>query len=434
MRACGSQRRRGGIIIVFAMSASMSGIRPAVATGKLASTVRPAISSGRLHSCGLSHDGTVVCWGDNSFGELGNNSVVGSTVPVKVHGLGNNGVLSGVTAITTGNGFSCALLAAKAVDCWGYGGDGELGFGSTGRSLVPVKVHGVGNHGVLTDVTAITAGNGFACALLRTRAVVCWGANGKGQLGNHSTARSLAPAQVHGAGDHGLLHDVVAISAGSGRTPCALLATKTVVCWGYNGDGELGNNSTVRSSVPVSVHGISNVGTLGGVAAISGAGLDSSCAVLADGTAACWGYNGSLGINSAPGRSLTPVRVHGERDVGLLSGVAAISDHSDTPCALLTGGTVDCWGHNSGDKLGDSHTHDGSGLVPVQVHSVAEAGSLSGVAAISGGELWSCALLSTGAVNCWGYNTNGELGNSSTVDSARPVAVHGVKNVGLLSL
>ena len=227
---------------------------------------------------------------------------------------------------------------------------------------------------------------------------------------------------------------MTAISAGSSHTPCALLADRTMVCWGNNANGELGNNSTVRSSVPVHVHGVGNAGSLGGVTAITGAGPDSSCAVLADATAVCWGYNGSLGVNSDPGKSLTPVPVHGVKDAGFLSGVVAISDHSDTPCALLVDGTVDCWGHNSGNKLGDSHVNDGSGLVPVQVHTVADLGYLSGATAFSAGELWSCALLVDGTVDCWGYNSSGELGDNSTVDAARPVQVHGVGNVGDLTL
>ena len=308
-------------------------------------------------------------------------------------------------------------LTAGTVDCWGYGG-GDLGFGTTGRSSVPVQVHGVHNRGLLTGVTAISAGNGFACALLDTQNVVCWGANGKGQLGNFSTARSLVPVQVHGIRNRGLLGKVTAISAGSGRTPCALLVDRTMVCWGANTNGELGNNSTVRSSVPTPVHGVGNVGVLGNVSGITGAGLDSSSAVLADATAVCWGYNGSLGVDSAPGNSLTPVQVHGVRDIGYLSGVVAISDHSDTPCALLSDSTVDCWGHNSGDKLGDSNVNDSFGLVPVQVHAVADAGFLSGATAISGGELWSCALLGDRTVDCWGFNTNGELGDNTTVDAA----------------
>jgi alpha-tubulin suppressor-like RCC1 family protein len=416
----------------LAFAAAVWGIGPVGAVARPAAAVKPAIASGRLHSCALTGAGTVVCWGDNSFGQLGNNSIVQSLVPVKVHGVGNVGFLSGVKAVTAGNGFTCALLTTKAVDCWGYGGDGELGTHSSARSLVPVKVHGVGNVGYLSAVTAITAGNGFACALLATKTVDCWGANAAGELGTHSTTRAVAPVKVHGLGNSGLLSGVVAVSAGSGTTPCALLATKTVVCWGSNTNGELGNNSTGGQLVPVKVHGVGNVGLLGNVAAITGAGTNSSCALLVDSSVVCWGFNGSLGINDPGGNSLTPVPVLGVGGTGVLHGVAAVADHSDVPCALRTGGAVDCWGVGGGDKLGNNL--ESAGTVPVPVHAVSNFGFLGGATAISAGELSTCALLTGRTVVCWGTNGNGELGNNTTDHSGLPVPVHGVGNAGLLTL
>jgi alpha-tubulin suppressor-like RCC1 family protein len=432
MRGLGHRRRWFRSTVVFAVTAAMWGIAPAGAVSRPLATVKPAITSGRLHSCGLTAEGTVDCWGDNSYGELGNNSILQPLVPVRVHGVGNVGFLEDVTAVTAGNGFSCALLAAKSVDCWGYGGDGELGTPGPTSGLVPVEVHGVGNHGFLSGVTAITAGNGFACALLAAGTVDCWGDNSDGELGTNSTRKAALPVNVRGVGDHGLLSGVTAISAGSGRTPCALLVGKSVVCWGANTNGELGNNSTGGQLVPVKVHGVDNVGFLGGVKAITGAGTDSSCALMVGGTVDCWGYNGSLGINSPSGNSLTPVQVVGVGNVGFLNGVAAVADHSDAPCALLTSGGVDCWGFGTGDKLGNGT--DASGAVPLQVRAPNNDGYLVGAIGISSGQQSSCALLAGGAVDCWGANANGELGDNSTNDSSISVPVTGIGNIGVLKL
>ena len=419
-----------GLVIALVGAAAAAGAGPAAAVVQPA-TVKPAIASGRLHMCALRSAGTVVCWGDNSYGELGDNTIKQSPVPVQVHGPKNKGVLKGVTALTAGNGFTCALLATKQVDCWGYGGNGELGSGSTARSLVPAPVHGAGNKGLLSGVLAISVANSFSCALLANKTVDCWGGNDSGQLGIHSNARILVPVAVHGVGNSGLLKGVAAIAAGSSKSPCALLATKTVVCWGANLHGVLGNNSTTASSVPVKVRGVAGAGFLSGVKAISGGSIDTACALMVDGTVDCWGYLASVGVNQSPGDTLTPLKVHGVGDAGFLGGVTAIADHSDTPCALLSTARVVCWGEGV-FRLGNNSA--GAGVVPVEVHSIDEPGILTGVSAISEAEVATCALLATKAVNCWGDNGNGELGNGTVDNSGRPVQVVGVNGVGFLSL
>src|SRR5262249_33112927 len=141
-------------------------------------------------------------------------------------------------------------------------------------------------------------GDGFACSLLTDKSVVCWGANKNGQIGNHSNKRALTPYRVHGVDNQGLLGGVVAVATGSHRSPCAILSTKNVVCWGFGINGELGNNSMQSSSTPVKVLGVGGTGFLGNAKAVTGAGPNSSCALIVGGTVDCWGFNSSLGINS----------------------------------------------------------------------------------------------------------------------------------------
>ena len=133
-----------------------------------------AIAAGAEHTCAATSDGAVYCWGDNG-GDLGNNSTTESNVPVQVVGVGGDGLLSGVKGIVAGVDYTCALTTDGAVYCWGDNSSGQLGNNSTESSTVPVQVVGVGGDGLLSGITAISAGGDFACALTTDGAVYCWG-------------------------------------------------------------------------------------------------------------------------------------------------------------------------------------------------------------------------------------------------------------------
>ncbi|MDB5186932.1 MAG: hypothetical protein JWM07_404, partial [Candidatus Saccharibacteria bacterium] len=257
------------------------------------------ISAGSNHTCGILN-GAAYCWGVNTSGQLGNNSNVKSLAPVAVN---TTGVLSGktVTAISAGNNHTC-VVASGAAYCWGANTNGRLGNNSTTASLVPVAVTATG---VLSGktVTAISAGNAHTCVVASAIAY-CWGLNANGQLGNNSTTQSLVPVAVTATG---VLSGktVTAISGGTAYT--CTVASAIAYCWGLNTNGQLGNNSTTQSLVPVAV---TATGVLASktVTAIS-AGASHSCTV-ASGVAACWGnnLNGRLGNNSTT-QSLVPVAV-----------------------------------------------------------------------------------------------------------------------------
>lgn len=282
-------------------------------------------------TCLLTAGSGVKCWGDNTYGELGDGTGLNSLVPVDVAGLS-----SGVSAITAGGGgggHACALTDTGSVSCWGYNASGQLGDGSTANRLSPVPVSG------LADATAVSAGGTHTCAMTSTGGLKCWGRNVWGTLGNGTTVDSTTPVDVSG-----LTSDVVAVAGGSDHT-CALTSGGGVKCWGYNGAGQLGNNTTTQNSVPVDVSGLAS-----GVQAIS-AGLLHSCALLTDGTAKCWGWNfhGQLGDGTTVTR-LTPVTVSGLAD-GVAIGAGAV--HT---CALREANGVACWGRNDFGQLGDGTT------------------------------------------------------------------------------
>ncbi len=342
-----------------------------------------AVSAGGFYTCALTTSGGVKCWGDNTFGQLGDGTQSRRALPVDVVGLS-----SGVAAISAGVDHICALTTAGGVKCWGWNYRGKLGDGSTTRRPTPVDVVGLSS-----GVAAITAGDVQTCALTTSGGVKCWG----GGTGNHT------PVDVVG-----LSSGVAAISAGGYHT-CALTTSGGVKCWGVGTLGSTPWGETVDST-PVDV-----VGLTSGVAAIS-AGSNHTCALTTSGGVKCWGSNenGRLG-NGSKADSVAPVDV-----VGLSSGVAAVSAGANFTCALTTSGGVKCWGFNGDGQLGNGTTESSS--TPVDV-----VGLSSGVAAISAGGSHACALTTDGVLKCWGDNQTNQLGDGTREDRPTPVHVAGLR-------
>jgi len=369
-------------------------IQPFTATGHFSDASTRLLSpgghlaAGGINACALLSDGTVKCWGDNGHGNLGNGTFTNSNSPVGVIGI------TTATAIAAGAA-TCALLSDGAVNCWGWNLDGALGNGTNTDSNTPVGVIGI------TTATAIAAG-GHTCALLSDGTVKCWGYNGYGELGNGTNADSNTPVGVIG------ITTATAVAVGGSHT-CALLSDGTVKCWGANGSGQLGNGTNTDSDIPVSVSGITTATAIA-------AGDNHTCAVLSDGTVQCWGSNskGQLG-NGTNTDSNIPV---GVSRITTATAIAAAGDGQT--CAVLSDGTVNCWGDNGYGELGNG-TFTGSNI-PVPVNGISTATE------IAMGSSLTCALLSDGTVKCWGYNFYGELGNGTTTNSNSPVGVIGISS------
>jgi len=210
------------------------------------------IAGGENHSVALKADGTVWAWGANGYGQLGNDTTVNSHTPVQVLGAGGSGFLSNVVAVAAGNKFSLALKEDGAVWAWGYNLYGRLGDNTTTKRKTPVQVHGVGDVGFLADITAIACGKGHCLALASNGTVYSWGLNGSGQVGDNSTANRKTPIQVHGVGDIGILSNVVAVAAGQTHS-LALGDGSRLWSWGANGKGQLGDGTTATRKYPVLV-------------------------------------------------------------------------------------------------------------------------------------------------------------------------------------
>ena len=193
--------------------------------------------------CLVRGEGSVWCWGLNDKGQLGNNTTDDSLVPVQVKGAGGVGLLSGAVSVAAGLKHACVAKSDGSVWCWGLNDKGQLGNNTTNDSLVPVQVKGASGVGTLGGVVALTAGESFSCAVKSDGSVWCWGRNDKGQLGNNTTKDSLVPVQVKGAGGVGLLSGVCRIAAGL-KHACVAKSDGSVWCWGLNDKGQLGDDTT----------------------------------------------------------------------------------------------------------------------------------------------------------------------------------------------
>jgi alpha-tubulin suppressor-like RCC1 family protein len=253
-----------------------------------------AVAAGPYRGYALLGDGTVRAWGEDAHGELGNGEleVTGcdcATSPVQVKGLAGTGTLSNVVAISAGFYGAMALLSDGTVVDWGYNYYGELGDGGTLTSDVPVQVKGVGGVGRLSNVIAISAGLYDDMALLSNGTVVAWGYGADGELGDGEAVQSDVPVQVKGIGGAGLLSGVSAISAGD-HFNLALLSNGGVEAWGSGKYHELGDGEAVQSDLPVQVSGLAGVSAIA-AGGYFGQALESSGALFGWGL----GTDGELG-------------------------------------------------------------------------------------------------------------------------------------------
>ena len=263
-------------------------------------------SASFYHSCAIALNGRAYCWGSGNSGKLGNGSTASSRIPVAVN---TSGVLAGKTIkqISAGENHTCAIASDNRAYCWGSNKNGQLGNGSTADSRVPVAVN---TSGVLVGKTIkeVTTGGFHTCALDTSSKMYCWGLNSSGRLGGGLTSiLSNVPVAVNMSG--ALAGKTIKQILAGGDHGCVVASDDKMYCWGLNNNGELGNNSSVNSSVPVAVNadGVLAGKTIGQMSA----GFSSTCAVDSEYNMYCWGYNdnGQLGNNST-NNSRVPARVY----------------------------------------------------------------------------------------------------------------------------
>jgi alpha-tubulin suppressor-like RCC1 family protein len=297
-----------------------------------------------------------------------------------------------VLSVAVGGDETCAVTSAGTTLCWGYNAYGQLGDDSTVNSDAPALVSGLAQ-----TSASLAVGGDHACAVSSLGGLSCWGDDGNGQLGDNSTTSKLLPASIYSGG-------ASAVAAGNDHT--CLLSNGNVMCWGYNNAGQLGDGTTTDSHTPVMVN------TATSVAALAAGGLHT-CALTSAGGVLCWGANGEGQVGNA---TMTNTNVPVEAYL-LHSGVAAIAAGGFHTCAALEEGGVDCWGYNSSGQLGDGTTNNSS--VPVAVSGL----NGTTVVSLAAGNSHTCALTAGGAVLCWGDDLYGELGDAGASGGSSPTPV-----------
>lgn len=369
---------------------------PAIGTRSGEQPPRVAVSqaAGAYHSIALLRDGSLVSWGQNTFGQLGDGTVSNRTVPTPV------AIPSDVhvAAVAAGRAHSLALTTTGAIWAWGDNRSGQLGNGTRTPSKIPEPVTMPSNH----VFTQIVAGDNFSEALATDGTIWGWGDNSFGQLGNGTTQTALRPVEALTPPNR----IVTSLSAGASHS---LMLTSDGALWatGDNRYGQLGDGGTTAASTPVRVKLPQDQ-----IVTAVAAGAGHSLAATKDGNAWAWGLNDSGQLGD--GRTVnSPLPVAVDLPVG--SSVTSLSAGGRNSMAITSDGALLAWGNNLHGALGDGTTTSRS--VPVSVllpktavptHSAV--GTMAASSLTTAGSLWS-----------WGYNRYGQVGDGSTKDRIIPV-------------
>ncbi|MFH1728549.1 MAG: PKD domain-containing protein [Pseudomonadota bacterium] len=360
------------------------------------------VDAGQVHTCALLEEGTIKCWGNGYNGKLGNGLTPSSSDPVNVIDIEN------AYHISLGSGHTCAMIEANSGEsnlrCWGLNSSGELGNDGaqySSQSLSPIEVL------TISDAKFLDAGLSHTCAIVNDNSIKCWGWNNVGQLGHGDTTSYDLPQDVEN------ITNAINLGAGTYNT-CAVLETGKLNCWGDNTYGKLGNGTQTSSTIPVEVSSIDNV-------LFVNLFYQHVCASSAD-SYYCWGSNkyGQIGDSSSTA-SLSLV------DLNLLDASATLIDtiraNRDKTCGIDDNMTINCVGDGTYGQLGNN----GASIfqTPQSVLTIdASTPALSAGNLATGNALHSCAIMTNGAVKCWGANYYGQLGNSiNAIYEGSPVDV-----------
>lgn len=340
------------------------------------------VALGGDHACAIKTDGSLWCWGDNWYDQLGSTvntgTDVANPVPLRV------GTDASWTSVDVGYSSSCGIRADHSLWCWGGNFDGQLGDPANTDFKTPTP----GRVGGGATWRAVSVGFRHACAIRTDGTLWCWGADGSGQLGNGTTATSVStPTQV------GTAASWASVGTGDFHT-CASRTDGTVWCWGANNMGQLGNTTDIGTATPHPTP--SQVGTATDWKAL-GVGSDHTCATKAAGTLWCWGWNFGGAVVTQVGTDAT---------------WRSVSSGDYHGCGTTAAGALSCWGLNDTGQLGrgtaDS-TFDGPAQVGTPTWTQTDTGYRN-----------SCGVKSDGSLWCWGWNSSGELGSTANNGTDNP--------------
>lgn len=413
------------------------------------------VAVGAYHSCGITLGGDLKCWGYNAFGQLGDGTTTNRSTPVQID-TGIQFQMVSSQYQNGGNSHTCGLTTTGAVKCWGYNNHGQVGDGTWTNRNTPVVIDSG------TTYSSIGVGAFSSCGVTSGGVLKCWGYNSYGGLGDGTLIDRTLPTPVMDVGtsysqvDANQWHTCAVTTLGdlkcmgigdtegvtgnltlpfSYSTPqaldivksytqisinkigsgCAVGSNKMLMCWGDNGDWQLGDGTQTRRMLPV-------VGGAGGLYSQVAMGDQHACAIAhPSGALKCWGLNtnGRLGDGTTTTRS-QPVTVDsGTMYVKIAAGVA----HT---CGITNAGVLKCWGLNTNGRLGVGDTAQRT--TPTVVNSGTT------YTDIVLGKTHSCGITTAGILKCWGLNSDGQLGDGTATQRTSPVEINNTATYSKVAL
>ncbi len=386
----------GTLLAVAAMALATTSPARATADAMPLMSVTGAVATGHQHSCAVTAERTVKCWGDNLFGQLGTGDFDSSATARTVLDITN------ITQVVAGRDHTCALTTAGEVWCWGDNGWGQLG--TNGFSThTPVRLE------TLSSVVQLTARDFTTCALTSVGDLFCWGRNAEGELGvGDRVARYLPKAVLFPNGEQ-----VAHVSAGARHT-CAVDTEGELWCWGSGAGSRLGTFDFVRSVTPFKINSDAGTDKLVSVAA----GWSATCTLNIAAQAYCFGTNpyGGLGDGQLS-ETAFPRLVVMPRGVTVRGPI----DASEHFCFIGSDDKAYCFGRNDLRQAAAVDQLSVTWATAVNTSTPGNATRGDGVQALSVGANHSCAMLRSGSVTCWGANDAGQLGDGNSSPAQPPV-------------
>lgn len=305
-----------------------------------------------------------------------------------------------IIEIVSGSDHSCVLRRSGDVLCWGANGSGQLGVENRDlKTSFWAEARRV--EGLPSEIEHLTAGERHTCALSKG-SVYCWGANGLGQIGQQTTSPRIQPMKVSG------IAGAKQLASGHWHN-CALVDGGDILCWGSNKSRQLGAKKLFTIEIPLPVPEIDD-------AVLVAAGGNQSCALRQNGELLCWGKAARTGALQEP-------QIVGVRGV---SDAVSLKLGEDFGCFIAKGGEVTCWGHGQSGQLGRELTDVSNSTAPIT--------GLSRVDSLSCGDHHACALRRDGRLACWGSNVAGQLGQGTTTNAFAPSEVEGLGHISGVAL
>jgi alpha-tubulin suppressor-like RCC1 family protein len=368
------------------------------------------LAVGGRHACALIVDGTVRCWGFNGFGQIGavdgGFSMANRLVPAQVDGLSNVTQIAAPSYYFQIGGTTCARTSNGGVLCMGNNQAAGLGLNSM-MGAVDNNPHQTAAQVQGLPMSAnVALGRYMGCAATNNNEYWCWGSNdGNGNTTSGVLGRGANPMGYGAAGKASLLDASAASGAPGSWFNLALTPGGTIYSWGDNSAGQLGRGNINTNDInPAPVTGLSNVTQMT-------AGANHACAI-SGGKISCWGDNtdGQLGrgiVGGSSNNATVTVTLPGNKSAAMVS---CSGSHT---CALATDGTVYCWGNNNAGQIGNGMPSNNRVSMPAQVMGIMNAIAVGAGESAMANAGYSCALINGGSVQCWGFNGDGTLGRGA---------------------